>query len=296
MKRTKLDKIFKPLLGWTQQKALVWHCPHSLPKYLDEQQVMVGTLSNLFASHVLSLRRLARSNSFTTAKSKMANTISNNRGTSHGGYTTSGPNKHWKNDNHAMLGGKEPANSTLMVIEFILKEVRSVIPEMETSGNQYVEKIAILMTYKDYVQTPHLEINHFICYSYIIHVPLCVSGSWMYVWERGDGWNGNKEMVHIPFGSLLVLRNDIWHGGVVGGKGNLTFHAAIIHKNDMTSTEQLVYDLPSGKASKTFEKLKVNYDEDTCFLPPTVMTSLLQMTKYLLEHLPFPPAYFNNLK
>ena len=70
VKRKKLDKIFKPLLGWTQQKALVWHCPHSLPKYLDKQQVMVGTFSNLFASHVLSLRRLARSNSFTTAKSK----------------------------------------------------------------------------------------------------------------------------------------------------------------------------------------------------------------------------------
>ena len=103
-------------------------------------------------------------------------------------------------------------------------------------------------------------------------------------------------MVHIPFGSLLVLRNDVWHGGVVGGKGNLRFHVAIIHKPDMTSTEQLVYDLPSGKASKTFEKLKVNYDEDKCFLPPTVMTSLPQMTKYLLEHLPFFPAYFNNLK
>ena len=140
VKRKKFDKMVQPLLGWTQQKALVWHRPHSLPKYLDEKQVIVGTFGNMFAFYVLSLCRLARSNSFTTAKSKMANDISNNRGTSHGGYTTSGPNKHWKNENHAMLGGREPANSTLMVIEFILNEVRSRIPETETSGNQYVEK------------------------------------------------------------------------------------------------------------------------------------------------------------
>ena len=94
------------------------------------------------------------------------------------------------------------------------------------------------MMYKDYVQTSHLDINHFVCYSYIIHQPLCVYDPWIDVWERGDISNGNKEMVHIPFGSLLVLRSDVWHGGVVGGKGNLTFHAVIIHKNDITSTEQ----------------------------------------------------------
>ena len=102
-------------------------------------------------------------------------------------------------------------------------------------------------------------------------------------------------MVYIPFGSLLVLRSDVWQGGVIGGKENLRFQQQSFI-NNMTRIEQLVYDLPSGKASKTFKKLKVNYDEDKCFLPPTVMTSLPQMTKYLLEHLPFPPAYFNNLK
>ena len=39
-------------------------------------------------------------------------------------------------------------------------------------------------------------------------------------------------MIHIPFGSMIVVRSDVWHGGILGVKGNMRFHAAIIVHED----------------------------------------------------------------
>ena len=105
-----------------------------------------------------------------------------------------------------------------------------------------MDMVGYVVTYKDYIQSPHLDINSSNLYSFMIHVPLCIEGGWIYVWERGDGFNVNREMVHIPFGSMLVLRSDVWHGGIVGGKGNLRFHAAIMARDDLMSDDHLVYD------------------------------------------------------
>ena len=124
-----------------------------------------------------------------------------------------------------MFGRKEVSNSIIHAIEYILKAVKDRMPAYSISRYQYVDMVGYIFTYEHYIHSPHLDINFSNLYSFIIHVPLCIEGGWIYVWERGDGFSVNREMVHIPFGSILVLRSNIWHGGLSEGNGNLQFHA-----------------------------------------------------------------------
>ena len=48
---------------------------------------------------------------------------------------------------------------------------------------------------------------------------------WLYVY--GELNDGKYELLHIPFGTLLVSRNDVWHEGFCGHVGNLHLHANI---------------------------------------------------------------------
>ena len=104
-------------------------------------------------------------------------------------------------------------------------------------------------------------------------------------------------MVHIPFGSMLVLRSDVWHGGIVGGKGNLRFHAAIMARNDLMETDQLVYDVTPKEAKKKFDSLQVDYSEAKTFFDKDTKRTLPYLAKYIQAHCKhLPPAYFKNLK
>ena len=109
--------------------------------------------------------------------------------------------------------------------------------------------------------------------------------------------NVEHEMIHIPFGSMLVLRSDVWQGVLVGGKGNLRFHAAIMSRDDMLDTDRLSYDCIPSKAKKTFDGLKVEYDKAKTFFRQETMRTLPLLPDYLktrCKHL--PPHYLNNLK
>ena len=176
--------MIKSVLGWDQQAPICWHHPHWLPPYVGTTQVFVGTFSILFASHVLALRRLARGTAFSTAKRNMVASISSNTGPTHGAYSMSGPNKNWKSDNKLMLGGEHGSNSTLATIETILASVRTLIPGYSTNRNLYTEKVGVVLTYQDYIQSPHQDIEYEENgpHSYIIHVPLCECGAWIYLW------------------------------------------------------------------------------------------------------------------
>ena len=86
-----------------------------------------------------------------------------------------------------MFGGKHASNPILITIDFILNAARERIKAFENDRNHYVEKVGIVLSYKDYIQTPHLDIDSSsLKHSYIIHVPLCENGAWIYLWERGD--------------------------------------------------------------------------------------------------------------
>ena len=293
----KSQSIAEAVLGWHQTEPIVFHHPVWLPPYINTAQVYVATFSILFATQVLNLRRLPQSNTFSTVKKNIGADITNNRGRSRGGYTISGRDAlgSWKNEKQKMFGGKESSNSIIHTIEYILQAVKDKMPGY--SITMYQEMVGYIVTYEDYIQTPHLDISSSSVYSYIIHVPLCINGAWIYVWERGDGITINREMIHIPFGSMLVLRSDVWHGGIVGGKGNLRFHAAIMARDDLMSTDQLVYDVTPKEAKKKFDSLKVYYSKAKTFFDNDTKRTLPYLAKYIqayCKHL--PPAYFKNLK
>ena len=63
-------------------------------------------------------------------------------------------------------------------------------------------------------------------------------------------------MIHIPFGSMLVARSDVWHGGILGGKGNIRFHATMTVHEDSKDTDELVYgciDVATKELLTTFK-------------------------------------------
>ena len=126
------------------------------------------------------------------------------------------------------------------------------MPFHSTCRYQYVDLVGFAVTYEDYVQNPHLDISTFKLFSFIIHVPLCITGAWIYFWERDGSVNVKREMIHIPFGSMLVLGSNVWHGCIVGGKDNLRFHAVIMAKDDMLEHDNLVYDCSPATANKHF--------------------------------------------
>ena len=171
----------------------------------------MGTFSILFATLVLNLFRLEKSNHFVTVKQNIGGHISNSRGPSHGGYTISGrgSSNNWKTENPGMIGGKDSSNSIIFTIEYIFKAVKDRMPFHSTCKYQYVDLVVFFVTYEDCVQTPHLDISSFKLYSFIIHVPLCINGAWIYLWEIGDCVNVKHEMIHIPFGSMFLLRSDL---------------------------------------------------------------------------------------
>ena len=55
-------------------------------------------------------------------------------------------------------------------------------------------------------------------------MPLFSAVSYLYIWDD-DG--KRKKLVWIPLGSFLVLRDDLWHGGLCGGAGNVWVHGGI---------------------------------------------------------------------
>ena len=86
----KSQDLAERVLGWQQTEPIIFHQPYSLPSFVGNEQVYVATFSILFATQVLNLLRLEKSNHFVTVKKNIGSHISNNRGPSHGGYTISG--------------------------------------------------------------------------------------------------------------------------------------------------------------------------------------------------------------
>ena len=64
-------------------------------------------------------------------------------------------------------------------------------------------------------------------------------------------------LVKIPFGSILILREDVWHGGLIGGVGNVRLHGAIIANEHILSTKNLKYGMQNIK--REFSGMKVDY-------------------------------------
>ena len=60
---------------------------------------------------------------------------------------------------------------------------------------------------------------------FILHHPLCEEGSSLQIWLPNDKGSHSPTLVHVPFGTALLLRGDVYHAGSYGTKGNIRFHA-----------------------------------------------------------------------
>ena len=59
----------------------------------------------------------------------------------------------------------------------------------------------------------------------------------------------DKQLIWIPLGSFLVLCNDVWHGGLCGGKGNIRVHGSIFVSVTIETTKRLTYPNSPNLAS-----------------------------------------------
>ena len=171
-------------------------------------------------------------------KKKMAG-ISNPIGSSGGSYLVFGRNSYWEKEGQFWLGGRGIYNPINHIIHYFLNKVKEHIPGYDS--NIYVDKVGLVVTTRDNIQVPHLDVsNESGNHSWTIHAPLCHSGGYIYVWKSGDG-EMEYDLVKITFGSCLILRDDVWHGGIVGGEGNIRFNGAIIEKSNAPTSNHLVY-------------------------------------------------------
>lgn len=84
----------------------------------------------------------------------------------------------------------------------------------------------------------------------VVHVPLCLEGMNLRVHYLEDGIQrtsdstGKKKFVekiiHVPFGTGLVLPINLYHAGCYGDEGNLRFHMHIRGKNDRWTHDRII--------------------------------------------------------
>ena len=93
---------------------------------------------------------------------------------------------------------------------------------------------ACMLTIMAYPQPPHRDMKGCVAgeewrqpyYSYILHLPLCEEGMFLNIWEDPDDKSVPPLRIHVPFGTFLLLRMDVVHGGVFGSSGNVRLHIA----------------------------------------------------------------------
>jgi hypothetical protein len=89
---------------------------------------------------------------------------------------------------------------------------------------------SVLETEKAGHQAPHIDDKG--CFNkeeryrpFILHHPLCEEGSSIQIWLPNSTGTRSPTILHVPFGTALLLRGDVYHAGSYGSKGNLRFHA-----------------------------------------------------------------------
>ena len=87
------------------------------------------------------------------------------------------------------------------------------------------------------MQLPHLEWevkeeNH----GWIFHVPICSSGRYLYVWGYLEN---TKQLLKILSGGFLVMHDDVIHGGICGGPGNVRVNGGIFDSIAIETTNPL---------------------------------------------------------
>ena len=228
--------------GWTQTD-LVKRVEDPIRCFLDVSDYAVFTFSSNFAYQLLSLRSMEKCNSMDAMPGwvNISNPIVGRDGL--GKYKITTSTEDWKDlPGKHFAGGGFRNNMHMHVINMIMRAARSFLPG-DYDPKHYTEKVGLVCTIRPYVQVPHQDFNRGTeARGAIVHLPLCDEGAYLYVWKSKRNQTPKEhQLLHIPFGSMLVLDGDVWHGGIVGSPGNVRFHAAILPIVDTTVSDQLVY-------------------------------------------------------
>ena len=192
-------------------------------------------------------------------------------------------------------------NPNLFVLSSFVQGLKKKLDIVGQNQLNYRVKFGLVTTVQDWVQEPHLDCdvtpgNH----DWISHMPLCTSGSYLYIW---DEVGTDKNLVFIPLGSFLVLRDDVWHDGLCGGKGNLWVHGGIFDSVAIQTTTNLTY--PDSMSLANYMKghnsvhnkrgEHTDYDTSIDLLGKETSDLLGQMVSTIQNSFAFPNGFFEKL-
>ena len=139
---------------------------------------------------------------------------------------------HWKNHPHT-------SETHDIVLSNFMKKIGSGInAELKENNAELKENITFHIMNPGFVQTKipnhqHLHLDRKDInfqnpgQSYIIHVPLDVEGMQLRLGKFDDKFQLKHGLIHIPFGSGIILYLTQLHAGHYGSPGNFRFHAVL---------------------------------------------------------------------
>ena len=304
----------RALYGWAQEAHICFQECNDLPYNYTKDQVKLGFFSRDFLQQFVTAGRMMVGKESTVASAKAAVKWQAIAYTSQRDHKYSGMyhlakdelGKTWQTNVGKMMGLSCDQNTNPHV--FILAHfVESVKKELGMTGTNFIGyqvKIGLVATVADYVQMPHQDCD---CrnnqHSWIFHVPINKDGSYIYIWDVSDPLGLKKTLVHIPLGSFLVLREDVWHSGIVGGEGNVRVHGGIFEAWAFNTTSQLVYppvskdNIPNLKAYKkgfdaVHNKDPIDYENAVTMVSPKQAEQLKQMYLNLCKSFPVSTLFY----
>lgn len=217
-----LSRIYLFYEAKLNPKPMLQLCGEAMDKRFKSPRYQVGRVSLPAMAYLLRLKAKLKVNYFdglTSAKS----------GNAHAG-------KFFYLAAKTPLGNCWEENKTIAAIG--IDDFRSLIKAATSSlplkSDGYQADPAFLLTMLEYPQPPHRDMQgydngedwlHHFC-PFILHLPLCEEGMYLNVWEEPNNKNVAPLRIHIPFGTYLLLRVDVVHGGVFGSPGNVRLHIA----------------------------------------------------------------------
>lgn len=141
-------------------------------------------------------------------------------------------------------------NPNLFVLSVFIHELKRRIDSVRPKELYYRVKFGLVTKVHDWVHASHLNCdvtprNH----NCIFHVPMCTLSSYLYIWNNSGK---NKQLVWINLGRFLVLRDNVLHGVLCGGEGNVSVHGGILNSIAIETTNRLTY--PDSTILKNFNR------------------------------------------
>ena len=201
-------------------------CNQELPSGFHESQLQIGRVPAAIMAYLLTLKGQLKENDF-------AGLPKVKEGHRHAGkFMYLGDNQiSWKRNSIFEREGVEGAD----ILEQFAKCVAAALP---LGRDGYRMDPGFVMTLHELCQNPHRDFKghsklellageeHLVgCLSSVLHLPLCEEGMQLNIWPEDK--KGEKPIrIDIPFGTFLVARVDVVHGGVFGSSGNVRLHIA----------------------------------------------------------------------